>query len=96
MKIMVKGYFNLKKAMGDQAVVEVEKEVASIKDILNYLRDKFGKDLTELIFDRGTDKLADHIMLFVNGHNYLTMPNLLDTELKHKDEIALFPPIAGG
>jgi hypothetical protein len=33
MKILVKGYFSLKKAMQDKSVVELEKEAASIRDI---------------------------------------------------------------
>jgi len=96
MKILVKGHFNLKKAMGDKTAIEVEKESASIKDILDYLSDRFGKDLTELIFDPDTEEFAGHIILLVNGLNYLSMPNLLDTKLNDGDEIALFPPIAGG
>lgn len=96
MKIMVKGYFNLKKAMEDKPVVEVEKETATVNDILDYLSNRFGKALTDLIFDADTKELASHIMLFVNGHIHLTLPKKLDTQLRDGDEISLFPPIAGG
>jgi MoaD family protein len=96
MKILVKGYFSLGKAMQDKSVVELETEAASIRDILNHLAESFGKDLTDLIFEPGTGELASHIHLFVNGRSYLSMPDKLDTQLKDGDEVALFPPLAGG
>ena len=96
MKIIVKGYFNLQEAMDCKSVLEVEKETATIRDLLDDLSERFGKDLTDLIFDPGTGGLVSHVMLLVNGRNYLFMPGRLDTPLKDGDEVALFPPIAGG
>ena len=96
MKIIVKGYFNLQKAMDGKSQIEVEKATATIRELLGYLSDRFGKDLTELIYDSGTEEPASHIILLVNGRNYLSMPDRLDTKLKDGDEIALFPPLAGG
>ena len=96
MKIIVKGYFNLQEAMDGKSVLEVEKETATLRDLLDDLSKRFGKDLRELIFDPGTGGLVSHVMLLVNGRNYLFMPDRLDTVLKDGDEIGLFPPIAGG
>lgn len=96
LKIIVKVFFNLKKAMKGKAGIEVELEHASIRDVLDYLSDRFGKELTDLIIDPDTEELAGHLTLLVNGRKYLFMPNKLDTQLKDGDEIALFPPIAGG
>jgi len=96
MKISVKGYFNLQKAMDGNSQIVVEKATATLKEVLDDLSDRFGKDLTELIYDPGTGEPASHIILLVNGRNYLSMPERLETELKDGDEIALFPPLAGG
>jgi molybdopterin synthase sulfur carrier subunit len=96
MKIIVKGYFNLQKAMDGRSQIHVEKATATIREVLDDLSDRFGKDLTELLYDSGTEEPASHIILLVNGRNYLSMPEKLDTELKDGDEIALFPPLAGG
>lgn len=96
MKISVKGYFSLQKAMDGRSQIEVEKATATLREVLDYLSERFGKDLTELIYDSGTEEPASHIILLVNGRNYLSMPERLETELKDGDEIALFPPLAGG
>ena len=96
MKIIVKGYFTLKNAMDGQSVLELEKETASIREILDDLSCRFGKGLTDLIIDPETGELVRHVMLLVNGLNYLYLPNMLDAPLKNGDVIALFPPIAGG
>ena len=96
MKVNVKGYFNLQKAMDGKSLIEVEKARATLRELLDYLSNRFGKDLTELIYNSDTEEPASFLMLLVNGRNYLSMPDKLDTELKDGDEIALFPPIAGG
>jgi molybdopterin synthase sulfur carrier subunit len=95
-KIIVKGYFNLQKAMEGKSLVEVEKETASIREVLQDLSDRFGKDLTELIHHPEDEEPAGRLIVLVNGRNHLSMPDKLDTPLKDGDEIALFPPLAGG
>jgi MoaD family protein len=95
-KIIVKGYFNLQKAMDDKSRVEVEKTSATIREVLDDLSHRFGREFIETVYDSDTGQPAAHIMLLVNGRNYLSLPGRLDTELKDGDEMALFPPIAGG
>ncbi len=82
--------------MDGQDQIEMEKGTATIRDVLDELSHRFGKDLTDLIYDSETEELASHIILLVNGRNYLSMPGRLDMELKDGDEITLFPPLAGG
>jgi len=96
MKIKVKGYLTLKKAMGDKAAFEMDIDNATIKDVLKELAETFGPDFKHAIFDSKTDTLHRHVRVLVNGRHYVYLPNRLDTPLKAEDEVALFPPIAGG
>jgi len=96
MKIKVKGYFTLKKVMGGKAVLEMEIVNATINDLLKDLSEIFGQDFMDAIFDPKTQEVSSHIRILVSGRHYHYLPNRLDTELKEGDEVALFPPIAGG
>ena len=96
MKIIVKGYFTLQKAMQGQGFVEVEKDTASVRDVLVDLCDRFGKDLKELIQPLDGEEPVSHLIVLVNGRNTLTLPGRLETPLKDGDEVALFPPMMGG
>jgi molybdopterin synthase sulfur carrier subunit len=97
MKLLVKGYFHLGKAMGGHHTLEVEQPgISTIRDLLAHLSQRFGKDLTDLILDPETKELARHIILLVNGQNVLFLSDGLDSPLKDGDEITFFPPVAGG
>ena len=96
MLIKVTGYLTLKKAMGDKSVLEIEMKNATIRVVLSNLCKRFGQGFSELIFDPKTKDLSDHIRVLVNGRHYKYLPNRLDTELEEGDEVALFPPLAGG
>jgi MoaD family protein len=96
MKIKVKGYLTLKKAMGGNAALEMEIENATLKGVLKDLSEIFGQDFKDAIFDSETDMIRRHVRVLVNGRHYIHLPNRLDTELEAEDEVALFPAIAGG
>lgn len=96
MKIRVKGYFTFKKVMDGKAVLEIEIEKATIKDVLKDLSENFDQDFREAIIDPKTQEVNSLIRVLVNGRHYQYLPNRLNTELKEGDEVALFPPIVGG
>jgi len=96
MKIKVKGYFTLRKAMDNKAVLEIEMKNASLRDVLKDLSNRFGEGFSDLIFDPKTKEVKNHISILVNGRHYIFLPKRLATELKEGDEVALFPQIAGG
>ena len=54
MKITVKGYLTLRKAMDNCAVLEMEIEGATIRGLLDDLSYRFGKGFTDLMFDPKT------------------------------------------
>ena len=96
MKVKVKGFFHLKDALGGRTPLELDEEIGTIRELLDYLSARFGKDLESLIFDPETKAFAGHLILLVNGRNYLSLPDRLDSRLEEGDEVALFPPLAGG
>ena len=96
MRIIVKAYFSLQKATGGKSPIEIENSSATLRELLEDLAKRFGTEFTEAVYDSGQRVPAAHIMLLVNGRNYLSIPERLETPLKDGDEIALFPPLAGG
>jgi MoaD family protein len=95
-KIIVKGYLGLQEALGGKSLVEVETAAATIREVLDDLSQRFGRGFIERIFDLDTGEPARDLMLLVNGHNYLSLPAKLDTDLKDGDELSFFSPVAGG
>ena len=96
MKITVKTFLTLRQVMGNQAEFEMEIDDITIGELLDQLCDQFGEGLADQIFDRKTNKVSHLLRVLINGRHYTTLPDKLDTRLQDNDEIALFPPVAGG
>jgi len=96
MKIKIKGYFNFKKAIRDLGVTEIEISGGTLKGLLDVLSDRFGKEFTDLSYDLKMKRVRGDIRILLNGRHIGHLPKGLDTELKEGDEVALFPPVAGG
>ena len=69
-------------------------ENSTIKQILEGLISKFGKNFENAILD-SPDALNKYIILGLNGKDIRTLNNLA-TIVSHHDEILLLPAIAGG
>ena len=96
MKIKVKGYFNFKKALRNLGVTEIEISGGTLRGLFDVLSDRFGKEFADLICDSRTKRVRGNIRILLNGRHIVHLPKGLETELKEGDEIALFPPVAGG
>ena len=95
MEIRVKGYLTLQKALGDQVFHESDLQKVTLKDLLEKLSAR-GENQAELIFDPESGEVSQHIRILINGCHYTHLPEKLETVLKDGDEVAIFPPMAGG
>jgi len=60
-----------------------------------FLASGVGRTLQEEAFDEDGE-LREHTAVLLNGMHYRHLPDGLNSLLKDGDQIAIFPPIAGG
>ncbi|MBW2049615.1 MAG: MoaD family protein [Deltaproteobacteria bacterium] len=96
MKIRVKGYLTVRKAMNGQASLEIEAEELTVTELLEMLCNRYGEDLRCMIFDPETQGQSQDIKILVNGRHFRHLPDGFDNELKDVDEVSIFPLMAGG
>lgn len=90
--MQVKVFANFRDICGGVSV-EVNPDGNRVIDLLNKLIEMFP-DLEEEIFTNHKE-LKPYVQVYVNGKNIVHSDRLL-TVIKESDQIALFPPIAGG
>ncbi|MBL7212700.1 MAG: MoaD/ThiS family protein [Desulfobacteraceae bacterium] len=96
MLIKVTGYLKFKAVIGNQFLLELEAEKATLRDALRLLSRQYGKTFEEMVFDPQTREIRRSNLILLNGKSYLNVPNPFNTELKEGDEITLLPVVAGG
>lgn len=96
MAIKVKGYLTYRDIVGERSIDLVEGEIITVADLLYRLSDEIGEQFTAMVFDPQTAGLSQRVSILVNGRHTSHLPDKLDTKLKDGDEVAIFPPLAGG
>ena len=82
--------------MRNHTKIELEVENINLRELLDRLCEEFGGDLKNQVFDLETHEVSNMLKVLVNGRHYSTLVDKLETLLQDGDEIALFPPVAGG
>ncbi len=94
MEVTIKIYGDLvKKAGTDTIRLPIDEN-----DTIDALLIRLGKRhpvLLEAILDPTTGELKPYFNILLNGHQIQRMRGI-HTKLKHKDELAIFPPVGGG
>jgi sulfur-carrier protein len=90
--MQVKVFANLRKICGG-VTVEVKPNGIRIIDILDKMIEDFPA-LKEEIFT-SENKLKPFVHVYINGRNIIHLEDL-ETIVKETDQVALFPPVAGG
>lgn len=96
MPIKVRGYLTFHEIIGERSIALTEGETITVSDLLLKLSQILGQSFRESIYDPQTKSLVEHIAVIINGRSYTHLPNKLETQLKDGDQVAIFPPIAGG
>ena len=96
MKITIRSFLTMREVMGDQPALELEIGDLTLIELLNELADRFGDRFAQMVFDQAGKGLNAHVRILINGRHYSHIPQKLNTRLQAGDDVALFPPIAGG
>jgi MoaD family protein len=95
MKIRVTGYLTLRGVIGNQRTIETEQ--VTLRDFVQQLSLELGDETVPPVSDPDAFQGPNRrIVILLNGRHSSHLPDGLDTELADGDEVALFPPVAGG
>jgi molybdopterin synthase sulfur carrier subunit len=90
--MIVKVFANLREICGDVAV-QVKPKGNKIIDVIDNLIETFPAIKDEIL--TSDNDLRPFVHVFINGKNIIHL-EYLQTEVNDSDQIALFPPVAGG
>ena len=96
MLVKVKGYLTFRGLIGERQLRFGEGEAATLRELCRRLSGECGPELGQAMYDPETGEPSRYVAVLVNGCHYTHLPDGLDTELKDQDEVAVFPPLAGG
>lgn len=91
--MVIKVFANFREICGAKTVMLTVEEGQSIFSVLNQLIEQFPLMNVGLFTKEKQVKPLVHV--FINGKNIIHLKGL-STPLKTTDQIALFPPVAGG
>lgn len=89
----IKVFANFREICGDKTVHVDVYDNEPIENVLDRLIEKFPMMKEELFTENKEIKPLVHV--FINGKNVIHLDGL-QSKVKKTDEIALFPPVAGG
>ena len=96
MKVKVKGYLTFREVVGDLQLQFDDGGTITVHDILSELLLRSGDEFADMVFEPKTKQLSQWVAILINGRHYSHLPDRLETALSDQDEVAIFPPIAGG
>jgi molybdopterin synthase sulfur carrier subunit len=95
MKVTLHTILGIKEVIG-QKLTEIELPPGStVEDFLTYMREKWGDQLSDRLFNPDGGAVLPHVQIMVNGQaiNFLKG---METPLKEGDEVLILPPVSGG
>jgi molybdopterin converting factor small subunit len=94
--IKVRGYLTYRDVIGQREIEQPDDIAVTFLVFISELAAEIGGEHGRALFDNEAETVGDSVAIMLNGVHYNHLPNRLDTVLKDQDEIAVFPPAAGG
>ena len=85
----------LKKILGQREFEVSIPEGSTVKDLLSWMVNKWGDQLSNRLCKPGSDSIFPHIRLMVNGRSIEFLKGM-ETVLQDGDEFQMLPLVAGG
>lgn len=95
MSVYIKGYLTLSKLVGLREA-DLPDSGQTVRQLLALLSNEIGDEFASQVRYDQSGQLEGNLVVLVNGRHCSHLPDGIDTQLKDGDEVALFPPIAGG
>ncbi|MCX8206918.1 MAG: MoaD/ThiS family protein [Methanothrix sp.] len=92
MRIKIRAFASFREILGREMLVEIESG-SRVSDLINHLC-KIKPDLRRALFS-DTGELRDYFIIMLNRRR-LDLPKDLEAAISDNDEVAIFPPVAGG
>ena len=95
MKITLHTILGIKEVIG-QRLSEIDlPQGSTIADLLAYLQERWGDELSARLFDPASGLVLPYIRIMINGQEIRYLEGL-DTTLTEGDEVLILPPVSGG
>jgi molybdopterin synthase sulfur carrier subunit len=94
-KVKVYTILTLKKILGKREFEVSIPPGSTVKDLIFWMVNEWGDELSSHLFHPGSDRLFPHIRLMVNGRS-IEFLNGMETVLQDGDEFSMLPIVAGG
>ena len=96
MIIKVKGYLTYRDLIGKREFERPDDVRVTFLEFIRELAAELGGEHGWALFDTETGTIGQSVAIMLNGVHYNHLPERINTVLKDQDEIAVFPPAAGG
>lgn len=95
MKVMLHTILGPKDVIG-QRLTEIDlPDGSTVEDFLTYLRERWGEELSNRIFEPDSEAVLPYVRIMVNGQTIEFLEGM-QTALKEGDEVLILPPVSGG
>ena len=96
MIIKVRGYLTYRDVIGQREIEQPDDIPVTFLDFIRELAIELGGKHGRALFDDEAVTVGSSVAIMLNGVHYNHLPDRSKTVLKDQDEIAVFPPAAGG